>query len=64
MRDLNVIGSTDMMSDLLAVRVRVRIMETVKGGGIPILLMAFMAVTSAVSSETVATTVLLPYDLY
>jgi Na+/proline symporter len=35
-----------------------------KGGGAAILLMVFMAVTSAMSSETVATTALLTYNLY
>ena len=35
-----------------------------KGGAIAILLMIFMAVTSAFSSETMATTALLTYDFY
>lgn len=35
-----------------------------KGGGIAILLMVFMAVTSAMSSETMATAALLTYDCY
>jgi hypothetical protein len=35
-----------------------------KGGGIAILLMVFMAVTSAMSSETMATAALLTYDFY
>ncbi|RDW60681.1 sodium symporter [Coleophoma cylindrospora] len=35
-----------------------------KGGAAAILLMVFMAVTSAMSSETVATTALLTYNLY
>ncbi|KUJ13090.1 Na+/solute symporter [Mollisia scopiformis] len=35
-----------------------------KGGGVAVLLMAFMAVTSAMSSETVATAALLTYDFY
>lgn len=35
-----------------------------KGGVIAVLLMAFMAVTSAMSSETVATSAVLTYDIY
>jgi len=35
-----------------------------KGGGIAVLLMVFMAVTSAMSSETMATAGLLTYDFY
>ncbi|KAI9745919.1 MAG: hypothetical protein M1818_000600 [Claussenomyces sp. TS43310] len=35
-----------------------------KGGAIAVLLMVFMAVTSAMSSETVATAAVLTYDLY
>jgi Na+/proline symporter len=35
-----------------------------KGGAFAVLLMVFMAVTSAMSSETVATTALLTYNFY
>ncbi|RFU25541.1 hypothetical protein B7463_g10794, partial [Scytalidium lignicola] len=35
-----------------------------KGGAVAVLLMAFMAITSAMSSETVATAAVITYDLY